>query len=117
MSELRYPHGVAALSLSELPLAIQEAYQASLQQPYEVQDLMPFGASVKIEAVSVADSRAGVLYTTRDGGQSFAVERIRKTVYFRGDPSLDEAIEVHRVVRIVPAGASKGRELGDSAAL
>jgi hypothetical protein len=93
------------ISLSRLPAGVRQAYEASAAQAAEALNLEVPGAAAEIEAIAVIDSPNGMMYTTRDGGQSFKVNAIAETIHLKSDPPLNEGISVRRVIRISHAGS------------
>jgi hypothetical protein len=57
-------------------------------------------AAAEVEAVAIVDNRAGIIYATRDGGASFAAEKIMETIHLKGGRSQEDGIVVRRVLRI-----------------
>lgn len=91
------------VSLVSLPPDIREAYQAWSAQPCEI-NLEKLGAVAEIEAVAIVDNPNRLFYITRDGGQSFEVSEIAKTIHLSGDRPGNEDIAIRRIIRISKTG-------------
>jgi hypothetical protein len=59
----------------------------------EVENLERTGAAVAVEAIIIADHVNGIIYTTRDGGQTFEAEKTAKQAHGAG-------VSTRRVLRI-----------------
>ena len=72
---------------------IQRAYEGSGVRSQEVKNLEKTGAAAAVEAVVIADYSNGIIYMTRDGGQTFEVEKTAE----RGS---NAGISIRRILRI-----------------
>jgi hypothetical protein len=92
------------LSLTDLPVDVRQAFEASAAQSEETLKLGKLAAAVDIEAIAVVDGPNGLMYITRDSGQTFKAEGIAKTIHLKGDPNPKEGIAVRRIIRVRHAG-------------
>jgi hypothetical protein len=86
-----------SLRLTDLPSAVSEAYSAATVRSDDNEILRKLGAAVDVQAVTIVDNQAGVIYTTRDSGQSFDAEQF-ETIHIKGDTVGDMGIVVRRVL-------------------
>lgn len=81
------------LDFADLRPEVQRAFQASAVRSQEVENLQRTGAVVAVEAIIIADHLNGIIYTTRDRGQTFEAEKTAKQAHGAG-------ISTRRVLRI-----------------
>ena len=81
------------LDFADFPPEVQRAFQASAVRTQEVENHRRTGAAVAVEAIIIADHVNGIIYTTRDGGQTFEAEKTAKQAHGAG-------ISTRRVLRI-----------------
>ena len=78
---------------ADLPPEVQRAFKSSAVQSQEVENLRRIGAAVVVEAIIIADHLNGIIYTTRDGGQTFEAGRTAIQAHSAG-------LSTRRVLRI-----------------
>ena len=88
------------LSLSDLPIDVRQAYEASAAQGAETLKFRNMAAVAEIEAIAVVDNLNGLMYITRDSGNSFETEAIAETIHLRGDSSSNEGVTVRHIIRV-----------------
>jgi hypothetical protein len=90
--------GALNLPFFDLPSDVRKAYLASAAQLDDVPEELR--AVTAIEAIAVVDNPNGAIYTTRNGGQNFAVEKIAETINIKRYGPSDNSIIVRRIIRI-----------------
>jgi hypothetical protein len=87
------------LSLADLPHAVRQAYEAWAENAPETLRLDCAGAAVETDAIAVSSGTDGLMYITRDGGQTFETTPV-ETIHLDGEQAPDECITVRRIVRV-----------------
>jgi hypothetical protein len=87
-----------SLLFADLPGNIQEAYKEFGVQG--IANLALLGGTAIVEAILIVDNSSGIIYTTRDGGESFEVGEIANTIHLSGHWRYGETITVHPLVNI-----------------
>jgi hypothetical protein len=90
---------VMNLLFEDLPEEIQDAYKDSV---IHRTDLGISCGEAVIEAILIVDNSGGIIYTTRDSGGSFLVEKITDTVHLSANRGNSEKITVHPLVSFSP---------------
>lgn len=88
------------LLFGDLPGGIQDAYEDSGIQGIAASNLSLLGGAAIIEAILIVDNAGGIVYTTRDGGESFEVGEIANTVHLSEHRRYGENITVLPLVNI-----------------
>ena len=93
---VRTASGIGALGAAGDVIAFRkkrEARDLGEGRTQEVENLERTGAAVAVEAIIIADQVNGIIYTTRDGGQTFEAEKTAMQAHGAG-------LSTRRVLRI-----------------